>query len=201
MSNSWFNATGNPITRAFGLSSLVRNEFASIAAAFDRLPDPIAAGTKGFANGTFNSPTINTPNIQGGTVGSAASPVIGIASRIMLGVGTGFAAGALPQESGTLGAFFRMATTNRVGYARSDASGTPKVSFFFDEFRSLVMGNAADESATNTTEALLYIPTVNGTPTGAPAAYTGAVPIVYDRSANKLWVRSGGTWRQTGALT
>lgn len=195
MANSWFNPTGNPITRAFGLSSLMRNELAAIGRAFDRMPNPLGSTSKGFSGGTWDSGTLSQPNVQGGTIGSAASPVVSVSYLSLLGGGSGYAAGALPQESGTLGAFFRMATTAHVGYARSDASGTPKVSFFFDEFRSLVMGNDADEGATSATEGFLYIPSVNGAPSGAPAAYTGAVPLVYDRSNNRLYVRSGGTWR------
>lgn len=204
MANSWFNATGNPITRALGLSSLMRTEFAAIAAAFDRMPDPqTGAGVKGFSGGTLTSPTIATPVVQGGSIGSTASPVGLVASVATFGAGTGYAAGAIPSSgasSGPQGGFFRMAGVNQVGYANFDAT-TPVTSFFFDDHRALVMGDGANELATTTTDGFLYIPTVNGTPTGAPAAYTGAAPIVYDRSANKLWVRYGGTWRQTSALT
>jgi hypothetical protein len=200
MANSWFTPSGDPAVRSGGSSALIRAALAAIGAAFDRLPAPLAGGTQGFTGGVFQGPTINIPSIQGGSIGSGANPVVASVSAIRIGAGTGFAAGDLPVETGTLGAFFRMAGTNRVGYARSN-TGTPVTSFFFDDARGLVMGDGANEIATSATAGFLYIPTCNGTPTGAPTAYTGAVPIVFDRSARKLWVRSAGTWYQTSALT
>jgi hypothetical protein len=201
MANTWFNATGNPIARSAALSTLIRNELANISAAFDRMPPALGAGFTGFQGGTFQSPAINQANAQGGSYGSASNPILATTSVLFLGAGTGYAAGSLPAGSGTKGVLFRMSGTERVGYARAESGGPFATSFFFDEFRGFVMGDGANELATTATTGFLYLPTVNGTPTGAPAAYTGAVPIVYDRSANKLWVRSAGTWRQTAALT
>jgi hypothetical protein len=54
---------------------------------------------------------------------------------------------------------------------------------------------------TNANTRFIYIPCMNGTPTGVPTAKTGFVPIVYDRSANKIAVYNGGAWKQTAALT
>ena len=194
MSNTWFVATGNPVYRSQGLSTLVRNEFSRLQAAFDKLPDSAGGITKGFVGGSFSSSILFAPQILGGTVGSAANPVSSIDAVQYLGAGAGYAAGSLPVDTGTLGAFFRMATTTRVGYARSN-SGTPVTSFFFDEFRSFVMGDGANALATTATAGFMYLSSCAGTPTGAPAAYTGAAPIVVDTSANRLWVRIAGTWR------
>lgn len=49
------------------------------------------------------------------------------------------------------------------------------------------------ETGTTSTRGFLFIPTVNGTPTGVPnpAPSTG-VALLYDRSGNKLWVYDGG---------
>jgi hypothetical protein len=56
------------------------------------------------------------------------------------------------------------------------------------------------ELATNATGGFFEIPSCNGTPTGTPdLSLTGNVPMVYDRSAHKLWVYSG-SWRSV-ALT
>ncbi len=67
--------------------------------------------------------------------------------------------------------------------------------------RNLVLGTGA-ELATNAVEGHILIPTCNGTATGAvTGAAAGQVPMIYDRSANKLGVLSGGTWRWTAALT
>lgn len=48
---------------------------------------------------------------------------------------------------------------------------------------------------TNATDGFTYIPTCAGTPTGTPTAQTGTVPIVYDTSANRLYVHNGGAWK------
>jgi len=44
------------------------------------------------------------------------------------------------------------------------------------------------------TSGFLYLPTVAGTPTGVPTAVTGKVAVVYDTTANKLWVYNGA-WK------
>jgi hypothetical protein len=40
-----------------------------------------------------------------------------------------------------------------------------------------------------------YIPAAAGPPTGAPTARTGFVPLYYDTTNNRLYVRNGGTWK------
>lgn len=57
---------------------------------------------------------------------------------------------------------------------------------------SCVLGSAA--IATGATDGFLYIVTCSGTPTGAPTANTGRAPLIYDTSANKIWVYNG-SWR------
>lgn len=56
---------------------------------------------------------------------------------------------------------------------------------------SLIVGTA--ELATGATDGFIYIPTMNGTPTGNSTDYTGTRPIVFDRAANKLWINTTGT--------
>jgi hypothetical protein len=43
---------------------------------------------------------------------------------------------------------------------------------------------------------MMFIPTSAGVPTGTPSGSVGLVPLVYDTSNNRLYVFSGGTWRQ-----
>lgn len=55
-------------------------------------------------------------------------------------------------------------------------------------------GNNGAALATTATNGFIYLPTCAGTPTGVPTAYTGRSPMVYDTSANKIWVYNG-SWR------
>jgi hypothetical protein len=55
------------------------------------------------------------------------------------------------------------------------------------------------EMATTATDGFLHIPSCSGTPTGVPTLITGAVPIVYDRTNDKIYVYRGG-WKATAAL-
>lgn len=59
----------------------------------------------------------------------------------------------------------------------------------------LVVGSSI---ATNATTGFLYIPSCAGTPTGTPATIGSAVPLVVDRTNNKLYFYSGGAWRDAG---
>jgi hypothetical protein len=49
--------------------------------------------------------------------------------------------------------------------------------------------------ATNAAAGFLYVRTMAGTPSGAPAIGAGTCPIVIDTSAEKIWVRFNTTWK------
>jgi hypothetical protein len=57
---------------------------------------------------------------------------------------------------------------------------------------NVVMGTAA--LATNATDGFFYGASCAGTPTGAPTAFTGRVPMIYDTTNNKLYVYNGA-WK------
>ena len=57
---------------------------------------------------------------------------------------------------------------------------------------SVILGNGS--IATNATDDFLYVAACAGTPTGAPTAVTGRIPIVADSTNNKLYIFSGGAW-------
>lgn len=71
MANTYYNATGNPLTRTTLSSSAMRAEFASIQAAFDRLPP--AFGAQGFNGGTWMNATISGATIVQSTFASTAN--------------------------------------------------------------------------------------------------------------------------------
>lgn len=58
---------------------------------------------------------------------------------------------------------------------------------------SFIVGGSA--LATSATDGFLYVPSVAGTPTGAPTAYSATVPLLVDTTASKLWARIGGAWK------
>lgn len=196
MANNWFTATGSPATRGRGWSDEVRSQFSAISSAFDRLPAPVSGPAKGFNGGVFQIPLLQQANAQGGSFGSGTSPAVFVSYLQYLGAGLGYSEG--PAESGTHGAFYRVSGTTRVAYSPSSVSTAP--SFFMDATRNLVMGDATTELATSATAGFFYLPTVNGAPSGAATAYTGAAPAIVDRANLRLYVRIGSTWRYA-ALT
>jgi hypothetical protein len=56
---------------------------------------------------------------------------------------------------------------------------------------------AGRKQALNTTDdaGFFFIRNMAGTPSGTPTTYTGMTPMVFDTSANKLWVYIGGSWK------
>jgi hypothetical protein len=81
----------------------------------------------------------------------------------------------------------------RFGVRDQTRSGTPWA-WFVTSGGSTVTGSGTADLATSSTDGFTYIPTTNGTPTGAPTAITGTVPMMYDRSTNKLYVYNGA-WK------
>jgi len=59
---------------------------------------------------------------------------------------------------------------------------------------NVVVGDGSGLLATTATSGFLWIRATNGTPTGNPGTFTGSYPMVYDSSANKIWVYNG-SWR------
>lgn len=64
--------------------------------------------------------------------------------------------------------------------------------------RNVVIGPGSALSTT-ATDGFLYIPNMSGTPTGVPTTFTGGSAVVYDTSANKLWIYNG-SWRSVTLL-
>jgi len=55
---------------------------------------------------------------------------------------------------------------------------------------------SGSEAATSTTGGLTWLPTCAGVPTGTPAnSYTGAAPVILDRSNNRLYGYMGASWQ------
>lgn len=53
---------------------------------------------------------------------------------------------------------------------------------------------------TTDVDGFLYLPNVNGTPTGIPTAYGNRVPLTIDESNSKAWFRIGGVWKYVDLL-
>jgi hypothetical protein len=65
-----------------------------------------------------------------------------------------------------------------------------------DVYDNIIVTNGS--RATNATDGFLYVPSCAGTPTGTPRTYTDAVPIIVDRTNNKLYFYTNGSWRDAG---
>jgi hypothetical protein len=72
-------------------------------------------------------------------------------------------------------------------YGRDPTNGSSRI----QGTKGVVCGSLA-AVATNATDGFLYIPTCAGTPTGVPTAYAGKVAMIFDTTANKLWIYDGG---------
>lgn len=74
------------------------------------------------------------------------------------------------------------------------ASSTPTERMRLDSKGNVAVGGTA-ALATTATDGFLYIPTVSGTPTATPSAFSGRAPIALDSTGLKLWVYIGGAWK------
>jgi len=67
-----------------------------------------------------------------------------------------------------------------------------------DSAQNVAVCSGAGTIPTNAINGFFYINTTAGNPSGVPAppnALTGLVPMIYDTTNNRLWVRNAGTWR------
>lgn len=102
---------------------------------------------------------------------------------------------------------FAVATTSFHKHNGQDAPKFPftnladvPISYYGSAGRSVVVNDTANllqfsggVLATTATAGFIYLPTCAGTPTGTPASGKGA--IVYDTTANKIWVYNGTAWK------
>ena len=180
--------THDPSLRSPLASEIIRDEFGKIANEFLLLPEPLAGGIRGFAGGQWDNGILNAPRVLRGILGTNVQPCSLVSDYVVV------AASAFT----TLG-------TGNVGFARGidgklKLYDGARVKFFVDNAHNLVMGFGETENALNESTGFFYLNSVNGTATGAPQAYTGAVPMAYDRALNKIGVYNGGAWKWTAAL-
>lgn len=187
MSNSFYQVTGKPTSFASGKSLDLRVEFSAIAAGFDLLPNPLGAGQKGFNGGIWQNPSLDGVTISSGTAVLTTLKAMGVTFNPNSSF-VGGLAGALT---------FGQTSTDNILWGH--VNGTKKLGLSITG--NLIVGDGANALATNATDGFIHIPKCAGAPTGAATAYASGVAMVYDSTNNKIYVRSGGTWRATAALT
>jgi len=102
--------------------------------------------------------------------------------------------GTVNQASGyAIGGFAYNGTLNNNPWGVV-TNNTPRMQV--DVFNNIIVTNAS--RATNATDGFLYLPSCAGTPTGTPRTYTDAVPVIVDRTNNKLYFYTNGSWRDAG---
>jgi len=85
MTNKYFNNDTNyALPRSPIESQDLFDILNRIARGFDLLPDTAGGGTKGFLGGTFNQPSIFSPTLTGGTVGSDSLPSQVVSSQLKI---------------------------------------------------------------------------------------------------------------------
>jgi hypothetical protein len=121
-----------------------------------------------------------------GTAGAGIPAPLGLyACEIIGAIATNRPLLALREFAGQTANALDVLDSANVVLASITASGGLKVA-------SAILATAA--LATNATAGFTYLPSCPGTPTGVPTAQTGTVAMVYDSSANKLWIYNG-SWR------
>lgn len=162
---------------------------------------PNTAGTGGaltIATGDTATGSIGDFIIQGGSSGDD------VGGHILIRGGDGFTGGiGVDVEGGdaTAGNNTGGGVSLRGGQAHGSAAGGPTLVIGglgtpnAQVFLGGIIGSGG-ALATNATGGFIKIPTTAGTPTGTPITHSlsGYATVVYDTSANKIWVYNGG-WR------
>lgn len=184
-----YEAPSLPSLRGPLASSIIRGEFSKIANEFRRLPATLDGSTRGFQAGQWDNGILNTPTVYRGILGTNDQPCLFVGEYLVITTSVFDSLG-----SGNTG--FLKGTDGR--FKMYDGS---RVNYFTDSGNNLVVGSGVSENPTNSSTGFFYVPTTNGVATGSPTAYTGAVPMTYDRAANKIGIFTGGVWKWTAALT
>lgn len=132
-----------------------------------------------------------TPNGAGSAVISLTAGAQSNSPLSVCSLGTGVL--ALCTNSGTTQAriLHTASAVGTVDILGAVSGGSPQVR---PSAGNLMLGSAGGIVPTSTA-GMLQIPYTSGTPTGAPANATAGATMVYDTSANRLWIYSGSTWR------
>lgn len=184
---SYYTAPGTPKIRGRLSSEEIRDQWAALESAFSQLPLPLGGDT-GFTGGRWENGAIVGATITGSMVGTQIAPSVGHFTGLYL-VGS-------DTPSTVVGT--RAWVANTLGDWKLLKESTTQL--LIDTNGNLVVGDGATERSTSSSTGLFFLPTVNGTPTGTPTAYSAAAAMVYDRAANKIGVFNG-TWKFTAALT
>lgn len=186
MSNGYFNSSAIPGFRDTLTSEVIRDQFGALAAAFDLLPPPAGGGSLGFNGGTWIDGLLQACTLVGCNLGASTSPSRGYVSYL----------GFPRTTTVTLGAGNRGLTRTVAGDLQVQDNAT--AIFMWDNAGNTVVGDGATELPTSAAAKFLYIPTVNGAPSGSPTVKTGSVPIVFDRDNEEICVYTGGAWKSVG---
>jgi hypothetical protein len=180
-----YTAPSSPGLRAPLSSAQIRTEFGLIANEFASMPASLGGSDRGFSGGRWNGGTLYDATLHFPFLGTFTAPGKAFLEyAVFVGV-----------ERNDLG-------VGGVGFVRNldgrlkiyDAT---KVKCFWDSAHNFVMGDGI-EMATNTSGGFGYITTLNGQPSGTPAAYEGAAPIMYDRAGNRIGIyEAGNGWKFT----
>jgi hypothetical protein len=216
-----FTSAGSSSFAVFGARLIVRAGYtgSSQTTALEVINNMAGAGTSAILNGGFTADfagsfqctptaTVGTTvgllglsrggDLQFGVVGEcdtdkSGATMIGVAGVVVdavdgVRIGGYFRLGLASPTHGTSAALIadNGSTTADVFIARDNATAI---------FRVTDKGNIVCTDgvrALNATDGFIYIPTVAGTPVGAPTAFAGGVAMIFDTTNNKLYIYDGG---------
>lgn len=178
-----------PSLRAPLSSEVIREQFGLISSTLGQMPTTLGTGSQGFTGGQWNSATLLDPTISLGRIGNTTQPCTVVSGYIVFN----------PSSYTSLGLTNVGLVRNTNG--RLNLYHDATIKSFWDDSHNFVMGSGGYESAVTATGGFLYLPTVNGTASGAPTSYTGAVATVVDRAAKRIGLYISGSWAWTPALS
>ncbi len=141
-------------------------------------------------------------NVNGGQVviGSAVRSN-GSFTQSLVVVGPSTPALQLTNGSSSGGGAIQVTAAGTAGLSFHTHTGAVGSETYNERLRLDANGNVIVNTngvATTATDGFLYIPSCAGTPTGVPTTYTSRLPLVIDRTNNKLYFYSSGAWRDAG---
>lgn len=159
----------------------------------------------GYAAYTYNSTTANGGAFTGITArGTPASPTATLSGDLLAifaggaHTGSGFVINKAAMRMHAAEGWTTSAQGTDIYFSTTKKTTTTR----FDRLRissegDVVVNPTGASLSTSASNGFLHLSACAGTPTGTPASFTGAAPVVFDSTNKSLWVHDGSQWVTT----